>query len=136
MKITWVHCRSYEDAKNYSRILYLHEWDGKPFYWGKVENSFFGGNPRKRDGQQLSGRYAPCYQHWIEGCLRHGARLYVGKLDDEAMQCINELEKFLIHRYGSEMNRRIEPFGTHIAVQHEGDVPSCILQRSASSVSP
>jgi len=136
MKITWVCCRSYEDAQDYSRIIYLHEWGGEPFYWGKIENSFFGGNPRPRDGQRLSGRYAPSYRHWIEGCLRHGARLYIGKLDDEALQRMDELEKSLIHRYGSEMNKRIEPFAKHIDVQHAGDIPSCILQRlAASSVS-
>jgi len=129
MKITWVRCESYEAARDYSRIIYLHEWDGKPFYWGKAHNSFFGGHKRKRDGLQASGRYNAGYRHWIEGCLRHGARLYVGKLDDEALQCVDELEKFLIHRYGSEMNSRMEPPAQRLLIQHEGDIPLSISRQ-------
>jgi len=72
MKIKWIRCHSYEEARNYSRIIYLHEWHGKPFYWGKAENSFFGGHMRARDGLKASGRYNASYRHWIEGCLRHG----------------------------------------------------------------
>jgi len=52
-----IRCRSYDEARDYSRVIYLHEWDGNPFYWGKAHNSFFGGHKRKRDGLEASGRY-------------------------------------------------------------------------------
>ena len=81
MKITWKHCRSYDEAKDFSRIIYLHQWNGEPFYWGKAHNSFFGGHKRKKDGLHVSGRYNAGYRHWIEGCLRHGGQLFVGQLD-------------------------------------------------------
>jgi hypothetical protein len=56
MKITWVCCRSYDEARDYPRIIYLHEWNGKPFYWGKADKSFFGGHMREKDGLVASGR--------------------------------------------------------------------------------
>ena len=65
MKIKWIRCHSYDEARHYSRIIYLHEWHGRPFYWGKAENSFFGGHMRERDGLKASGRYNAGYRHWI-----------------------------------------------------------------------
>jgi hypothetical protein len=85
MKINWKRCRNYGEAQNYSRIVYLHEWRGKPLYWGKAHNSFFGGGMRTLDGLSASGRYNSGYRHWIDGCLKHGgSRLYIGILDEEA----------------------------------------------------
>lgn len=129
MRIIWVRCERYEDARNYSRIIYLHEWHGKPFYWGKAHNSFFGGHKRTQGGLTASGRYNAGYRHWIEGCLRHGGRLYVGRLDEEALRCVDELEKFLIHRYGSEVNSRMEPAAQQLLIQHEGDIPLSISRQ-------
>ena len=54
MKINWIRCRSYDEARDYSRVIYLHEWDGKPFYWGKAHNSFFGGHKGKQDGLEAT----------------------------------------------------------------------------------
>jgi hypothetical protein len=50
MKITWIRCHSYDDAKNHSRIIYLHEWHRRPFHWGKADVSFFGDHKREYDG--------------------------------------------------------------------------------------
>ena len=43
MKITWEKCESYKKAKDHagkakdhSGVIYLHEWSGQSFYWGKV----------------------------------------------------------------------------------------------------
>lgn len=126
MKITWIRCKSYEDARNYSRIIYLHEWHSKPFYWGKAHNSFFGGHKRKHDGLYASGRYNVGYRHWIEGCLRHGGKLYIGKLDKEALENIDELENYLIITYGQEMNTRSNLPFRQLAVNHVGDIPDSI----------
>ena len=60
---------------------------------------FWGGYKRKRDGLEASGRYNAGYRHWTEGCLRHGGRLYIGKLDEEALSCVDEVENYLIHSY-------------------------------------
>jgi hypothetical protein len=129
MKITWIRCNSYEEARNYSRIIYLHEWDGKPFYWGKVENSYFGGNKRKRDGVEISARYGPSYRHWIEGCLQHGGALYIGMLDEEARGRIDEVENYLIHTYGHQMNTKVKAPLSLLQIEHEGDVPQSVSKR-------
>lgn len=126
MKITWVRCRSYADARDYSRVIYLHEWHGKPFYWGKAHNSFFGGHKRNSGELRASGRYNAGYRHWIDGCLRHGASLYLGKLDEEALSSVEELEKFLIHRYGQVMNVRREAPKRALRVEHSGQIPLSI----------
>ena len=51
------------NPRDYSRVIYLHEWNGKPFYWGKAHNSFFGGHKRKLNGLEASGRYNAGYRH-------------------------------------------------------------------------
>jgi hypothetical protein len=136
MKITWIRCKSYEEAQNYCRIIYLHEWEGKPFYWGKAHNSFFGGGKRNRDGLNASGRYNAGYRHWIEGCLRHGAHLYIGMLDAEALSSVNEVENQLIHEYGSVMNSKAAVPTRHLQIAHDGDVPQSIMTNGARKAEP
>jgi len=126
MKITWTRCNSYEEARDYSRIIYLHEWNGKPFYWGKAHNSFFGGHKRKRGDLHASGRYNAGYRHWIEGCLQHGGRLYVGQLDEEALAQVDAIENYLIHTYGHQMNKKVDAPVQKLNIQHLGDVPVSI----------
>lgn len=126
MKIEWIVCASYDEAKNYSRIIYLHAWNEKPFYWGKAHNSFFGGHKRKKNGLHASGRYNAGYRHWIEGCLRHGAKLYIGKLDAEALTNMDEVENYLIHTYGHEMNTKVYVPKRDLNIEHIGQVPPFI----------
>ena len=119
MKITWEECVSYKKAKGHSGVIYLHEWSGKPFYWGKVGvKSSFG------------SRYRPGYRHWIEGCLRHGACLFIGKLDEEAHKHLNDLENYLICKYGSVMNKQIKKPTTQINFEHKGNIPDTILSQA------
>ncbi|KJV32785.1 hypothetical protein VI06_04985 [Aquitalea magnusonii] len=127
MKIEWKLCSTYDEAKDYSRIIYLHAWDDKPFYWGKAHNSFFGGHKRKIDGLEASGRYNAGYRHWIEGCLRHGAKLYVGQLDADALKCMDEVENYLIYTYGHIMNTKVTVPVRKLAISHTGDVPPFIV---------
>lgn len=125
MKITWKRCLTYKDACNYTGVIYLHEWDNEPFYWGKAHNSFFGGHQRKHNASKMSGRYNSGYSHWIEGCLRHGAWLYIGELDVGALEFIDEIENYLISTYPSEMNKRRLTF-KELNLIHEGEVPNSI----------
>ena len=126
MKINWVRCESYEQARDHSGIVYLHEWDGRPFYWGKAQNSFFGGHKRKHGTLNASGRYNAGYRHWIEGCLRHGAKLYVGQLDAEARANIDEVENYLIATYGHVMNTKVKEPLRQLTIEHTGAVPDSI----------
>ena len=127
MKITWKRCSNYKDACNYTGIIYLHEWNKEPFYWGKAHNSFFGGHKRKHNASQMSGRYNSGYSHWIEGCLQHGAKLYIGELDTEALYSINKVENYLIYTYPSKMNKKKLIF-EELNLIHEGEVPKSIIR--------
>ncbi|KVV21679.1 hypothetical protein WK80_23420 [Burkholderia multivorans] len=118
---------SYDDAKNYTRVIYLHEWDGKPFYWGMVNNSYFGGHKRKRGEDEITGRYANGYRHWIEGCLRHGARLYIGVLDADSVARLKDVEAYLIERFPSAMNSDKPAVRGRFDLWHSGDVPLSVL---------
>lgn len=123
MKITWEKCQSYEyaKAKNYSDVIYLHEWKEQPFYWGKVGvDSDFGTH------------YGPSYSHWIEGCLRHGACLFIGTLDEEARKHIDDLENYLICKYPSVMNRKIVKPKTQINFEHKGNIPDTISSQACT----
>ena len=114
---------SYEEAKDYFDIIYLHEWNGRPFYWGKVDKSKFGGASKFVGDRRLNARYNPGYKHWIEGCLRHGACLYIGQIEERGEYSLDEIEGFLIAKYPSEMNRRVRAPLTLQQVDHEGEVP-------------
>jgi hypothetical protein len=128
MQISWLRCATYEDAMDKCRVIYLHEWGDEPFYWGKAHESFFGGNMRTVGELTASGRYNPGYRHWIEGCLRHGAKLYIGSLDEAALRRIDEVENFLIATYGSVMNTRVTKPAHHLKICHGGDVPAAITR--------
>jgi hypothetical protein len=132
MEIVWKHCRSYEEAKGYSRIIYLHQWNDRPFYWGKAHNSFFGGHKRKHGDLHASGRYNSGYRHWIEGCLRHGGQLYIGVLDEEALENINEVENYLISVYGHEMNSKVSKPKRKLIIEHRGEIPASIVNMQIS----
>ena len=126
MKIEWRQCQTYEEAQDHFGILYLHEWNEKPFYWGKAHKSAFGGRKRLLNGLYVNPRYALGSRHGIEGCLRHGAKLYIGTLDEEALGCITSVEAFLIHRYGSVMNKPPSATVAPLDIDHAGTVPASI----------
>ena len=102
MILNWKKCPTYEQARNYRNIIYLHEWDGNPFYWGKAHTSYFGGHMREIDGFKASGRYNAGYRHWIEGCLKHGSSLYIAQVDPNGEYTIDEIETYFIATYSSE----------------------------------
>lgn len=125
MKITWTYCKTYDDAKDYQGVVYLHEWDNEPFYWGVADKSKFGGNRQKIDaGSYLNPRYGSSYKHWIEGCLRHGAKLYIGSITEDEGKAVFDVEKQLIHDFPSEMNAA--EISQRILIKHEGEIPKSI----------
>ncbi|EIE01402.1 MULTISPECIES: hypothetical protein [Leptospira] len=127
IEIIWELCEKYEDAKDHTQGIYLHEWDKKPFYWGKVDKSVFGGNPRKINGESVNPRYGSSYRHWIEGCLRHGAKLYLGKLGKVVEGAIERVEQTLMEEFPSEMNRKEDQNLQPILLLHKGKIPECII---------
>jgi hypothetical protein len=58
--------------------------------------------------------------------LRHGGRLYIGELDEEALTRVDEVENFLIYTYGHEMNTKVEAPARVIYIEHMGEVPASI----------
>ena len=119
--------------QGFCRVIYLHEWNARAFYWGKAHNSFFGGHKRKRDGLHASGRYNSGYRHWIEGCLQHGGRLYIGTLAPQDVKLINEIEQQLIQVYGHVMNSKIKEASPTMVINHAGDIPECIAFQNKQS---
>jgi hypothetical protein len=73
---------SYEQAKNLTEAIYIHETQGNFFYIGKLEKSFFGGNPRHDGVTKKSARYCTGYKHWIDAALQSGSKLYVCVLNE------------------------------------------------------
>jgi hypothetical protein len=126
MRIEWTRCLNYEQARNFKHCIYLHEWSDKPFYWGKIRNSFFGGHMRTLDGIRASGRYNAGYKHWIEGCLQNGARLYLGQLTRNGPYSIDQVENYLIATYPSQMNVRLTWVDFTLYLKHEGDIPAVL----------
>jgi len=134
MKITWVQCKSYEEAKNFCDIIYLHQWNDKPFYWGICDNSVFGGNPRTIDDRRRNPRYGPSYRHWIEGCLRHGGTLYIGKPTERESYSLEDIELSLIAQFPSEMNPEVNARIIVQDIEHTGDIPVCIRSKNGQQI--
>lgn len=124
--ITWTRCRTYKDAIDALECVYLHEWDGKPYYWGICDRSVFGGNSRTISGQRRQPRYGSSYRHWIDGCLEHGAGLYIGKCEAADGFHLQNVEATLIAEFPSTKNR--EPGRKVYDIVHVGDIPSSCLR--------
>jgi hypothetical protein len=116
VRIHWKRYKTYRGAKGHEGILYLHEWDGKPFYWGKTSVSF---------GQkgEKTGRYGSGYRHWIEGCLRHGGRLYVGEPDLPPGVSLEDTERFLIANHAPTIPPRPRKLRLDLRVENTGVKP-------------
>ena len=81
---------------------------------------------RIHEGVRASGRYNVGYRHWIEGCLRHGASLYLGQIQFNDLYTIDEIENYLIHNFPSDMNKKRLDVSTSIVLEHTGDIPVCL----------
>ena len=114
MEINWYRCLTYNDAKDYSGVIYLHEWNGAPFYWGKADKSTFG------------VRYSSGYRHWIEGCLQNGGRLYIGQITNKGKHSLDDIEAFLFKKYGGVINEKIREKQPVKDIKHVGNVPESI----------
>ena len=121
--IEWTRCRRYDEAKNYHQVVYLHEWNGRPFYWGVCDKTVFGGNKRKVKGVERIPRYATSYRHWIEGCLLHGGSLYVGKVLGRVRISLKEIEQALIAQHPPKMSQKGGNGLKPMTICHIGEVP-------------
>jgi hypothetical protein len=124
MRIRWIQCKSYDEAKNFHDVVYLHEWNSKPFYWGICNNSVFGGNPRTIDGRRRNPRYGPSYRHWIEGCLQHGGKLYIGLPTERENYSLEDIELTLIAQFQAGMNAEVNARIIVQNIEHSGAIPS------------
>jgi hypothetical protein len=86
---------SYDNAKNLTNAIYIHEIQGKSLYVRKLEKSCFGGTTRREGGIKKSARYCTGYRHWIDAALCSGRKLYVSELKDMASH-INIIEETII----------------------------------------
>ncbi|ODP35161.1 hypothetical protein A9762_12220 [Pandoraea sp. ISTKB] len=129
MTITWKEYKTYAEAMDCQNCLYLHEWNGEPFYWGHT-TTFFGGNARLSPmGKRRAPRYAASYRHWVEGALRHGARLFIGVPDENSLSRLADIERYLIIRFRSSENlkvRRPEDDSGLDSMTHVGCVPDVL----------
>lgn len=118
VRVRWKQYKSYRGAKGREVILYLHEWDGKPFYWGKTSVSF--GQKGKK-----TGRYGSGYRHWIEGCLRHGGRLYIGKPEEPLPEgvILDDVEHALIRKHKPTIRPRKRKRQLELQVVNVGQKP-------------
>lgn len=133
MKITWVRYKSYDSAQDQTGVIYLHERNGIPFYWGIADKSVFGGNTRSINGEKKNPRYGRSYRHWIESCLQSGSRLYIGCVENLGNYNLEDIEAHLLKTYGSEMNEPIANTNQVTEViQHYGNVPESILKPALS----
>ena len=87
--------KSYDNAKDFTNSIYIHEINGKSLYVGKLAKSCFGGTTRREGGIKKSARYCTGYKHWIDAALSSGSRLYVSELKDMASH-INIIEETII----------------------------------------
>ncbi len=111
MQITWRRCLTYAAAAKSQGVVYLHEWNGAPFYWGLADN--------------FGKRYNVGYSHWIEGVLQHGGRLYIGKPDNLGKFKLEDVEYALINKYGSLWNKKRKTTKLQ-DITHAGNVPETI----------
>lgn len=126
MEINRVRCVSYERAKDFTGVVYLHEWDDTPFYWGKCDKSFFGGD-RRTTGERRCGRYGTSYRHWIEGCTQHGGKLYIGTpVKNDKQYTVGQIEQTLIALYPSVMNDKRDGKKIVPVISFTGDIPASV----------
>ena len=108
----WKKYCSYEDVREVRACVYLHAWAGRAYYVGKLGRSWFG------------GRYGPSYRHWIDGCLEHGAELYVATLpDDNDRSVLDAVESALIDKLRPLKNIRKPGIESDLYLHHVGDIP-------------
>jgi len=114
VRIKWERCLTYAAAARAKGVIYLHEWNGSPFYWGMAD--------------KFGTRYAVGYSHWIEGILQHGGRLYVGTPEEHGDTSLEGIEYALIKKYGSLQNKkRLDSDIDSENIEHIGNVPESIL---------
>ena len=113
-----------KSARKEQGVIYLFEWNDKPFYWGIAQKSAFG------------TRYNVGYRHLIEGTLRHAGKLYIATVTETNDLALPEIENYLIVTYGHEMNSRIRENPEPLQLTHDGDIPATLKEKRPPYRSP
>lgn len=110
--IKWKRYNSYDEASSdTSKGIYIHDWQGKPYYVGMLSGSTFG------------TRYISAYRHWIDGCIEHGARLFIGSVVQTDVEYIESIETIVIQLLNPLKNRIRKLPQAKLHLIHEGQVP-------------
>ena len=98
MKVSpWILCKTYEEAEDLSRCLYVFCKNNVPVYVGRAK--IFGGK---------KGRYSYGFRYLIDLLLQSEYKLYVAELTIPQYSKIRDYEDTLIYKFDSDklVNRR------------------------------
>ena len=126
VRIHWKRYESYEAAQECNGVVYLFEGKGRPYHWGKVGRSYFGGKTRRLDVWQVSARYSTQYEHLIAAFLMQGGRLYIGKPAMPEGVTLDDVETSLIVKYPPHILARPPKPRLNLRVLNVGSKPACL----------
>jgi hypothetical protein len=111
--VNWNQYNAVKEALNQTKGIYIHDWDKKPYYIGKLGTTF-------------KVRYSPGYRHWVEGCLEHGARLFIGVVETGGSisdEILENVERILIKQLRPMKNITQKNPYLILNLFHKGIVP-------------
>ena len=126
VRIHWKRYASYEEAQDCHRVIYLFEGKGRPYYWGKADRSYFGGNKRPRGDGKACGRYCPSYDHLITAFLMLGGRLYIGEPTLPDGVTLDDVEDLLTRKHEPEIPARPGKCNLSLRLRNSGELPECL----------
>lgn len=126
IEITWKEYRSYDDAKDQYKIIYMVVMNGNPAYIGMCNLSVFGGVRREIEGRMCNPRYGLGYKHWINVALANGSKLFIGKIENASEHLLVPIEKTLILKYLPEHNKLKVKVLKKITLRHSGEFPDLL----------
>lgn len=112
--IEWKQYTSWVEASSdLNKGLYIHDWSPtKAYYVGKLQRATFG------------RRYNKGYSHWIDGCIEHGARLFIGSVNQADSKYIESIESTIIQFLKPIKNHMRKLPKDKLHVTHKGQVPT------------
>jgi hypothetical protein len=134
VRIRWRRYTNYEDAQNCNGVVYLFEGKGRPYYWGKADQSCFGGNKRPLGYVTACGRYGTSYDHLVTAFMMLGGRLYIGKPAMPEGVTLDDVEDSLIAKYPPHIPAKPPKPRFNLRVLNVGSKPACLPYAYLSSV--
>ena len=126
VRIRWKRHKSYEDAQGCHGVVYLFEGKGRPFYWGKADRSYFGGNKRQLGEREACARYCTSYEHLITSFLMLDGRLYIGEPTLPKGVTLDHVEDYLITEFPPVIPARPPKTHLNLRLVNTGDLPACL----------